>query len=71
MVDSKLRVLPEVETSTCKSSRRGGTGSYKEEVQRQVMVLEKLVKHVLGRCSLVSKDLGKANYPVDDRAWRK
>ena len=64
-------MLPEVETSTRKSSRRGGTGSYKEEVQRQVMVLEKLVRHVLGLYILVSKDLGKANYPFDDRAWRK
>ena len=32
------------------------------------MVLEKLVKHVLGLCILVSKELGKANYSVNDRA---
>ena len=35
------------------------------------MIMEKLVRHVLGHRSLVSKDLGKANYPFDDRAWRK
>ena len=35
------------------------------------MVLEKLIRHVLGRRSLVNGDLGKADYPFDDRVWRK
>ena len=35
------------------------------------MVMEKLVKHVMGRRFLVNWELGKANYPFDDRAWIK
>ena len=33
------------------------------------MVLEKLVRQLLGLCILVNKELGKANYSVNDRAW--
>ena len=65
-------MLPKAEAGTRQSARRDGTGSLEEKVQRKVMGLgHELVDHVLGRGSLVGRDLGPTDYPVDNRAWGK